>query len=132
MSPRRRPAARSAPSRSDITTAESSPMRAGSAPAGPATRQGRCATRSRRSIRRGRNSPRRLRAASFKGLREDKAAEEIELETPARLATSRKGQDMPDAHLTHPERILWEEPGITKQGLAEFYAEIAEWILPHI
>ncbi len=34
--------------------------------------------------------------------------------------------------LTHPERILWPEPGVTKQGLAEFYAEIADWILPHI
>jgi bifunctional non-homologous end joining protein LigD len=34
--------------------------------------------------------------------------------------------------LTHPERILWPEGGITKQGLADFYAEIADWILPHI
>ena len=28
--------------------------------------------------------------------------------------------------------MLWEEQGITKQGLAEFYLEIADWILPHI
>jgi len=34
--------------------------------------------------------------------------------------------------LTHPERILWEEAGITKQGLAEFYTDIADWILPHV
>jgi DNA ligase D-like protein (predicted polymerase) len=34
--------------------------------------------------------------------------------------------------LTHPERILWEEAGLTKQGLAEFYTEIADWILPHL
>ena len=34
--------------------------------------------------------------------------------------------------LTHPERILWPKQGITKQGLAEFYSEIADWILPHI
>ena len=34
--------------------------------------------------------------------------------------------------LTHPERILWPEPGITKQGLADFYAAIADWILPHV
>jgi bifunctional non-homologous end joining protein LigD len=25
---------------------------------------------------------------------------------------------------------LWVEPGITKQGLADFYAGIADWILP--
>ena len=34
--------------------------------------------------------------------------------------------------LTHAERILWENAGITKQGLAEFYADIADWILPHV
>ena len=34
--------------------------------------------------------------------------------------------------LTHPERILWPEPGVTKEGLAEFYGDIADWILPHV
>ena len=38
----------------------------------------------------------------------------------------------PDVKLTHPERILWGEKGITKQGLADFYTDIAEWILPHL
>ena len=35
-------------------------------------------------------------------------------------------------HLTHPGKDSWEEAGITKQGLAEFYTDIADWILPHI
>jgi bifunctional non-homologous end joining protein LigD len=34
--------------------------------------------------------------------------------------------------LTHPERILWPESGLTKQGLADYYADVAGWILPHI
>jgi bifunctional non-homologous end joining protein LigD len=34
--------------------------------------------------------------------------------------------------LTNPSRFLWPEQGITKQGLADFYTEIADWILPHI
>src|SRR5215213_6014503 len=34
--------------------------------------------------------------------------------------------------LTHPERVLWEEQGLTKQQLAEYYLAIAEWILPHV
>jgi bifunctional non-homologous end joining protein LigD len=34
--------------------------------------------------------------------------------------------------LTHPERIVWEEADITKQGMAEFYTDIADWILPHV
>lgn len=34
--------------------------------------------------------------------------------------------------LTHPERVLWDEQGITKQDLAAFYVEIAAWVLPHV
>jgi bifunctional non-homologous end joining protein LigD len=73
-----------------------------------------------------------LLAASFKGLREDKAAEEIVLETTPKATKAPGGRDLARVRLTHPERILWPEPGITKQGLAEFYAEIAGWILPHV
>lgn len=34
--------------------------------------------------------------------------------------------------LTHPERVLFADVGLTKAGLANYYAEIAEWILPHL
>jgi bifunctional non-homologous end joining protein LigD len=34
--------------------------------------------------------------------------------------------------LTHPDRVLWPEAGITKQGLADYYASMWEWIAPHI
>jgi len=34
--------------------------------------------------------------------------------------------------LTHPERVLWEDQGLTKQELAEFYVNAAEWLLPHL
>ncbi|HEY4407385.1 MAG TPA: DNA ligase D [Xanthobacteraceae bacterium] len=81
---------------------------------------------------RGWTQDRMLRAASFKGLREDKAAEEIVLETTPKATKAPGGRDLARVRLTHPERILWPEPGITKQGLAEFYAEIAGWILPHV
>jgi bifunctional non-homologous end joining protein LigD len=40
--------------------------------------------------------------------------------------------DVSQFRLTHPDRILWPDVGLTKQGLAEFYAEIAEWVLPHV
>jgi bifunctional non-homologous end joining protein LigD len=32
--------------------------------------------------------------------------------------------------LTHPERVLFPEQGVTKRDLALFYESIAEWILP--
>jgi bifunctional non-homologous end joining protein LigD len=34
--------------------------------------------------------------------------------------------------LTHPDRVLWPKQGVTKRGLAEFYAGIADRILPHV
>ena len=39
---------------------------------------------------------------------------------------------MSQFRLTHPDRVLWPDVGLTKQGLAEFYAEIADWVLPHV
>jgi bifunctional non-homologous end joining protein LigD len=35
-------------------------------------------------------------------------------------------------HLTHPEKVLDPESGLTKQQLADYYAAIADWMLPHI
>ncbi len=35
-------------------------------------------------------------------------------------------------HLTHPERVLDPESGLTKRGLAEYLALVADRILPHI
>jgi bifunctional non-homologous end joining protein LigD len=34
--------------------------------------------------------------------------------------------------LTHPERVLYPEQGITKRDLAEYYECIADWILPYV
>lgn len=34
--------------------------------------------------------------------------------------------------LTHPEKVLYEEQGITKFDLAAYYAAIADWIMPHV
>jgi bifunctional non-homologous end joining protein LigD len=34
--------------------------------------------------------------------------------------------------LSNPGRVLYPEMGLTKQGLAEYYAAIADWILPHV
>ncbi|PSC06526.1 DNA ligase D [Alsobacter soli] len=74
-----------------------------------------------------------LRQSSFKGLREDKPPTEVVREG----GSGREDPKPVDAtalagvRLTHPERILWEDQGVTKQGLADFYADIADWALPH-
>jgi bifunctional non-homologous end joining protein LigD len=73
-----------------------------------------------------------IRQASFRGLREDKSPQEIGLETAQRRSKATTAAALAGVRLTHPERILWPEAGITKQGLAEFYVDIADWILPHV
>ena len=73
-----------------------------------------------------------IRQASFKGLRDDKPAQDIALETPQKRSKPHADVAAAGVKLTHPERILWAEPGITKQGLADFYTDIADWILPHV
>jgi bifunctional non-homologous end joining protein LigD len=70
-----------------------------------------------------------VRHSVFKGLRTDKeAADVIESRRPAKAKTA---PPLPVA-LTHPDRVLWPAAGVTKQGLAEFYAEVWPWIAPHV
>jgi bifunctional non-homologous end joining protein LigD len=70
-----------------------------------------------------------VRHAVFKGLRSDKEAADAVRAKPA--VTAKPAAELPVA-LTHPDRVLWPAAGITKQGLAEFYAELWPWISPHI
>jgi bifunctional non-homologous end joining protein LigD len=56
---------------------------------------------------------------------------------PAKKASSVKAAKAGDTEvagvpLTHPDRILWEDQGLTKQELAEFYRDIGAWLLPHL
>ncbi len=69
------------------------------------------------------------RHAVFKGLRQDKEVADVTREAP--VVTSRIAPVLP-VKLTHPDRVLWPDVGVTKQGLADFYAEIWPWISPHV
>ncbi|MFC3169080.1 DNA ligase D [Paracoccus fontiphilus] len=72
-----------------------------------------------------------LRHASFRGLREDKAAAEVVRES----GPSKVGEPKPQKRrvtLTHPDRIYWPDEGITKEGLADYYAEVWPKIAPFI
>ncbi len=84
----------------------------------------------------------KMRHPSFQGLRTDKPAREVVREraaptedvAPGPSAASKGAGEAAVAgvRLTHPDRALYPEPGITKRALAEFYEGIADWILPHV
>jgi bifunctional non-homologous end joining protein LigD len=42
------------------------------------------------------------------------------------------GDEIARVHLTHPDRVLYADQGITKRELALYYKAIADWILPHV
>jgi bifunctional non-homologous end joining protein LigD len=67
-----------------------------------------------------------LRHASFRGLRDDKPADEIVREAPA-VATAPKPQRR-TVKLTHPDRLYWSDEGVTKEGLADYYAEVWRYV----
>ena len=72
-----------------------------------------------------------LRQASFQGLREDKPAREVVGET--KMATN-AAPERPKSTvtLTHPDRVYWPEIGVTKEGLADYYAVAWRFMKPLI
>ncbi|RWK57384.1 DNA ligase D [Mesorhizobium sp.] len=72
-----------------------------------------------------------LRHASFRGLREDKPAMEIVRETPKTSKAAPQPQRR-TVKLTHPDRLYWPDAGVTKEGLADYYAEVWRYASPYI
>ncbi|MBI2716371.1 MAG: DNA ligase D [Rhizobiales bacterium] len=91
----------------------------------------------------------RVRHASFQGLREDKSTKEVVREVKAMAATNTsataKRRSAPIAKsatktenkvgaitLTHPDRVYWDDVGITKRDLADYYTQVWKWMRPHV
>ncbi|QVW25514.1 DNA ligase D [Pseudomonas hormoni] len=94
-----------------------------------------------------------VRHAVFHGLRDDKPAEDITEERPKVVkkstaekpaprqkkasektapAPSQLGLGEGKVRITHPDRVIDASSGTTKVQLAEYYARVAEWILPEL
>ena len=100
-----------------------------------------------------------IRQAAFKGLREDKPAQEVEAEAPApassveiaepdpgkaapaKAVTPAKGKAVVmGVTLSHPDKPLWPSDGpgagdgkpVTKADLAAYLEAVSGWMLPHI
>ncbi len=92
-----------------------------------------------------------IRQAAFKGLRQDKPAEEVEAETPADTklaqpsirkrapAKPAKGKGTAEVMgvvISKPEKELWPDggdgEGVTKLDLARYFEAVGPWIIAHI
>ncbi|KKX66453.1 DNA ligase D [Pseudomonas putida] len=94
-----------------------------------------------------------VRHAVFHGLRDDKPAKDITEERPTAMKTAlgkkaaakpstakKKAEPAPSqiglgqgkVRITHPDRVIDASSGTTKVQLAEYYASVAEWILPQL
>jgi bifunctional non-homologous end joining protein LigD len=86
---------------------------------------------------RGWTHDRSLRHAAFRGLREDKPAREVVSEMPQADAAPNEAAEpqafaMPAVRLTHPDRLLWPDAGVTKEGLAAHYTAVWPRIAPFV
>lgn len=76
-----------------------------------------------------------VRHSVFHGLRDDKPATAIDLERAMPKTPASKTSAPPSLgtlHLTHPDRVIDASSGATKRQVAEYYAQVAEWILPQL
>ena len=71
-----------------------------------------------------------LRHASFRALREDKVPREIVRESPP--AETAPKPEVRSVKLTHPDRVYWPDEGVTKEGLADYYAEVWPHMAPTV
>lgn len=92
-----------------------------------------------------------IRQAAFKGLRQDKPAEEVEAETPvdtklaqlsarkrvvAKPAKATGTAEVMSVVISKPDKELWSDggdgEGVTKLDLARYFEAVCEWMIEHI
>ena len=71
----------------------------------------------------------RIRHGVYLGLREDKAAREVSAMREAEQDA--RGRTVAGVTITHPGRVVFPQTGLTKGGVADYYAAVADRFLVH-
>ena len=87
-----------------------------------------------------------IRQAAFKGLRQDKPADEVEAERPVMIKVAKplirsgtsasKSAEVMGVVISKPDKALWPDGGdgkpVTKLDLARYFEAVGEWMIGHI
>ena len=75
-----------------------------------------------------------LRHASFRGLREDKKPEDVVREDQTAQTEPKPAAPKLETsvELTHPDRVYWQDAGVTKEGLADYYLQAWPLMQPFV
>jgi len=78
-----------------------------------------------------------LRQASYKGLRTDKDPRDIKRETVEEereepMMATGKSITIEGIKITNPDKVLFEDPEITKADVVRYYAQVSERMLPYV
>jgi bifunctional non-homologous end joining protein LigD len=88
-----------------------------------------------------------IRQAAFKGLRQDKPADEVQAEVPVMTkvakpavrsakSSAKKSAEVMGVVISKPDKALWPDGGdgepVTKLGLAKYFEAVGGWMIGHI
>lgn len=69
-----------------------------------------------------------IRQGSFLGIREDKTADAVHLET----ASPQTGNEVSGITISHPDRVVFPDMGITKIELTRYYNQVGALMMPYL
>jgi bifunctional non-homologous end joining protein LigD len=73
-----------------------------------------------------------IRQGSFIGLREDKPATEVRVNPTEAVGASSRDSEVAGVVISHPDRVVFPDSGVTKIDLARYYERVEGLILPHL
>ena len=73
-----------------------------------------------------------VRQASFVALREDKSAEQVHMDAVPTATVDDKDSKVAGITISHPDRMVYPNDGVSKLEVAKYYERVGGWMLPFV